>query len=147
MALILWDCWFRNAKRFTLQHGCRGGVPMRLQGLPLAHTVYTNSKTYSWEEVVVWVYNVYDIDIFNEGKLCYQKYQFMKVNNKLSLGTIWNGDRGSTDLPLKMTIGLPRATLDAFTSGCQVWDTGRDDCSSSKFLWDQFQKSHTKCPK
>lgn len=61
---------------------------MRLQGLHLAHTVYTNSKTYSWEEGVVWVYNVYNIDIFNEGKLCYQKYQFMKVNKMLSLGTI-----------------------------------------------------------
>lgn len=34
----MWNCSFRNAKGFALQHGCRGGVPMISPGLHLAHS-------------------------------------------------------------------------------------------------------------
>lgn len=36
----MWNCSFRNAKRFALQHGCRGGVPMISSGLHLAHSAH-----------------------------------------------------------------------------------------------------------
>ena len=76
----MWNCCFRNAKRFTSQRGCICGVPARRQGLHLAHTVYTNSRRYSQEEAVVGKYDIHNVYVLNEGKLCHQKYQFMKVN-------------------------------------------------------------------
>lgn len=111
------------------------------------HTVCTTARRYSWEEVVVWMYNIYNIYVFNEGDLCHPKYPFMKVNKRLSLVTIWKGDKDSTNLRLMVTIRFPRVPLDAFTSGCWIWDTVREDCSSSKFLWNKFEGSCTKCPK
>lgn len=36
----MWNCSFRNAKRFALQHGCSSGVPMVSPGLHLAHSAH-----------------------------------------------------------------------------------------------------------
>lgn len=50
------------------------------------HTVCTTARRYSWEEVVVWVYNIYNIYVFNEGDLCHPKYPFMKVKQEAIFG-------------------------------------------------------------